>query len=79
MPGYHSQKVRRNTLMGYMQYIVEHDRYRMENPLYKNQKTGRGKQAREEQKQYAIKVRKWQSIRYVTELLNHMSAETAVF
>lgn len=78
VPGYHSQKICRSTLIDYMKYIAEHDQYRMENPLYESQKAGRGKRARAEQRQQAQKVRKWQSIRYVTELLNIMSAETPV-
>lgn len=78
VPGYHSQKICKGTLIDYMKYIVEHDQYRMENPLYESQKAGRGQRARAEQRQQAQKVRKWQSIRYVTELLNIMSAETPV-
>lgn len=34
VPGYHSQAVRRNTIMGYLQYIVDHDNYRLKNPIY---------------------------------------------
>ena len=33
--GYHSQKVRENSILGYMQYIAGHDSFREENPLYK--------------------------------------------
>lgn len=73
VPGYHSQKIRSSTLMGYMQYIVEHDQYRIENPLYVNQMNGKGKTAKADQKRQAGKIRKWQSIRYVTEILNHMN------
>lgn len=34
VPGYHSQSVRRSTIMGYLKYIVDHDNYRMKNPEY---------------------------------------------
>lgn len=34
VPGYHSQSVRRSTIMGYLKYIVEHDNYRLNNPEY---------------------------------------------
>lgn len=79
VPGYHSQKICKSSLMGYMQYIVEHDNYRTETPLYKNQMTGKGKQAKKDQERYAKKVRRWQSIRYVTELLNNMSSGTITY
>ena len=72
--GYHSQKVRKSSLMGYMQYIVEHDNYRTETPLYKNQMTGKGRHAKRDQERHAKKVRRLQSIRYVTDLLNNMSS-----
>lgn len=32
--GYHSQSVRRSSIMGYLKYIVEHDNYRLSNPEY---------------------------------------------
>ncbi len=38
VPGYHSQSVRRNTLMDYLKYIVEHDAYRLHYP--EHQKKG---------------------------------------
>lgn len=78
VPGYHSQNIRRSTLIGYMQYIVEHDQYRKESPLFENQIAGKSKKARAYQKKQAEKIRKWQSIRYVTDLLNHMEAGTLI-
>ncbi len=33
LPGYHPQHVLRNTLIGYLRYIVEHDSYRRSHPL----------------------------------------------
>ncbi len=32
--GYHLQRVYKNSIMGYLEYIVQHDQYRRENPLY---------------------------------------------
>lgn len=32
VPGYHSQSVRRSTLMEYLEYIAEHDAYRLKHP-----------------------------------------------
>ena len=73
--GYHSQKVRSSTLMGYMKYIVEHDEYRAANPLYSSQKSNTVKGSRKWKKQQKRekKIRKMQGVRYVTELLNNMS------
>lgn len=45
-------------LMGYMQYIVEHAQYRIENPLYEHQMNGKGKTAKADQKRRAGKIRK---------------------
>ena len=73
VPGYHSQSVRRSTLMGYLKYVAEHDAYRKAEPLYECQKKGKGWQFRHDQKQLEKKVRRKQSISYVLELLNGMS------
>lgn len=42
-------------LMGHMQYIVEHDQYRIENPLYEHQMNGKGKTTKADQKRRAGK------------------------
>lgn len=34
-PGYHSQKTREETVIGYLKYIIAHDVWRRENPLIK--------------------------------------------
>lgn len=82
VPGYHSQKVRCSTLEGYMNYIVEHDRYREDNPLYDWQKhtnspVGSKKWKKDQRK--AKKVRRSNSINYVMELLNNMSVGNLVY
>lgn len=38
VPGYHCQSVTYPTLLGYMEYIVEHDWFRMINPVYPHPK-----------------------------------------
>lgn len=73
VPGYHSQNVRKSTLLGYLQYVAAHDGYRKEEPLYDFQKRGTGRQCRRDQERQAKKIRRKQSIIYVTELLNGMS------
>ena len=35
--GYHKQRVMSENLQGYMEYIVDHDRFRMNNPLFEEQ------------------------------------------
>lgn len=59
--------------MAYLRYIVEHDIYRKEQPLFESQMGGTGRKARKEQKKLAKKVKKWQSIRYVNKLIDQMS------
>lgn len=75
VPGFHSQKVRRSSLMGYMEYIVAHDQYRTENPLYDRQvkQMGTGAKARKNTRRREKKMRRTQSIRYVMTLLDSMS------
>ena len=77
VPGYHSQNVRKSTLLGYMSYIVNHDNFRHENPLYgkyyhPNRIKG-SKRWRKERKR-ADRIRRAQSIDYVLSLLDGMSA-----
>ncbi len=77
VPGYHSQNTRSSTIMGYMQYIVKHDRYREENPLYEYQKhtnTVKGSKKWKKDQRRAERVRRARSIRYVEEILANMSA-----
>ena len=73
VPGYHSQKVRKSTLMGYMYYIADHDHYKMKTPLDQRQMTAKGRKAKKQQERHAEKVKRIQSIRYVRELLDKMS------
>lgn len=77
VPGYHSQRIRSSSLMGYMSYIVEHDKYREENPLYDRQKhhnAEKGSKKWKKDQRRAKNMRKTQSIRYVMNLLDEMSA-----
>lgn len=76
VPGYHSQKIRSSSLMGYMTYIVKHDQFREENPLYERQmhtNTTKGSKKWKKDQRRAERMRKTQSIRYVNELLENMS------
>ena len=75
VPGYHSQKIRCNTLQGYMDYIIKHDQYREEDPLYENQKhnTVKGSKKWKKQKKRADRIRRTQSIRYVRALIDNIA------
>ena len=75
VPGYHGQNTNSKTLMGYMNYILEHDKYRQENPLYNCQKraTTKGSKRWKKEKRLAEKIRRAQSIQYVDELIDNMS------
>ena len=63
--------------MGYMDYIVKHDEYREENPLYANQikhpNSPKGSKKWKKDQRRAEKARRSSSIKYVMELLNNMS------
>lgn len=37
IPGYHKQRIKSEDLQGYMEYIVDHDKFRMDNPLFEEQ------------------------------------------
>lgn len=39
IPGYHLQNAKRDTIQGYLEYIAEHDDYRLRNPVQTNPKT----------------------------------------
>lgn len=77
IPGYHHQAVRRGSIMGYLEYIIEHDRYRLNNPVHIKRKkkappkkgTKRYKQAQEKMK----RIERYQSIRRVIELIDSLS------
>ena len=76
VPGFHSQKIRSSSLMGYMEYIVRHDEYRIRNPLYESQihlNVMKGSKKWKKDRRREKNIRRIQSIRYVTELLNNMA------
>ena len=77
VPGFHKQNARFDTLMGYMSYIVDHDIYRFNNPIYENskKKMGRGIKAQRNIKFRENKLRKLHSISYVNNILDKISAE----
>ena len=74
VPGYHSQKVKRSSLMDYMKYIVQHDEYRDEVPAEEFKNIPKGKKARKKQERRIKALKRRQSIRYVISLLDNMSA-----
>ncbi len=76
IPGYHSQRTRSSSLMGYMRYIVEHDRYRVENPLYESQRHPnaiKGSKKWNKDRRREVRARKTQDIRYVLNLIDSLA------
>lgn len=78
IPGYHLQKATSKTLLGYMEYIANHDTYRDDNPLSakdaevaKRKKPGSKKWKKFQEKAEALKKRRDEN--YVMELLDNMS------
>lgn len=82
VPGYHLQMISRDSIMGYLEYISEHDIYRNMHPnrfafSKKNSPPPlKGtKRYRKEQKK-AAKRAKWQSVNYVNSLLDSLKAQS---
>ena len=73
MPGYHSQNVCCTSLMGYMDYIARHDRFRRANPLHDCSRQGRSNRILKQRLHQKIRqMRKKQNTRY---FLNMMDME----
>ena len=73
VPGYHSQKARSETIMGYVRYIVDHDEFRSVNPLYGHQSVPTGRKAKKKHKRLEERAKRRQSINYVLSLIDAMS------
>lgn len=72
--GYHYQSAYSNSLLGYLEYIYEHDSYRMNNPLYaREMDISSGKVSKKRKNR-----ERRQSIRYVNYLLNGMASGALV-
>lgn len=76
VPGYHQQNVKSNTIMGYFRYIINHDAYRLKNPLvsYTTGHQIRKSTKRQRKKQKALKRReKRQKVWMVLNLIDNVS------
>lgn len=71
--GYHSQSVRRSTLMEYLKYIVEHDTYRLYHPEYqkKNIELQKGKKKNKQKLKKEKKREHYQGMMRVLALLEN--------
>ncbi len=58
VPGYHSQAVRRGTLMEYLDYIVLHDEYRMTHPISQGKQPRTLPKSKKKRKQALIREKK---------------------
>lgn len=83
VPGYHSQKVRRSNIVDYLQYIVKHDAYRLNNPLEKpktkkkkwyERKYPKGSKNYKKQQKRKKRIERSRSIKRVEELLKALEA-----
>ena len=80
VPGFHSQKIIRSSIMGYMEYISSHDEYRIKNPYKRNRKIKPSRQ--EAAFKYGPKGNKRYKIerqRYKAEMLEYMKYENAAY
>ena len=73
IPGYHKQKSASSSLNGHFEYIVDHDEYRKNNPIYGNHKKKRGTKARRRLRIREEKYRKIQGMRFVNNLLDELA------
>lgn len=75
VPGYHSQNVRRSSLLGYMKCIAEHDIYREKFPLYEDSKTGirKGSKKWKSKCRHQTQRRKRQEIKHVLDLMDQIT------
>lgn len=76
-PGFHSQKVCRDTICDYMKYIIGHDIYRIDHPLYgvPDKKPKPGTKAWRKLLKREKAARRRRSIRYVIKLLDEVASE----
>ncbi len=69
--GYHLQRdVRRVTIMGYLNYIIEHDNFRMYNPLYIPKKKEPPKKGTKRYKKNQRKIKNYQRKMEIKNVLN---------
>lgn len=77
VPGYHSQSVRRKSILAYMNYIVEHDRYRLRNPSYQKPLIDGGvKQGTKRYKKLVVKRKKQERYDSIMRVLALIENET---
>lgn len=67
--GYHRQSIRCGSVGDYIKYIIDHDIYRNENPVYRSGKV----KSKKTNKKNAERFRRNQSIRYVLDLIESVS------
>ena len=73
VPGYHCQSVCHPTLLGYLEYIVEHDYFRMLNPIHlapKKKSPRKGTKRYRKQQKRAKKQARRESIHNVLNLID---------
>ncbi len=78
VPGFHKQKARCDSLLGYMEYIVSHDAYRTKNPIYEQarKKMGRGRKAQRKIKRREVELRRIHNFVYVNNILDKIEADS---
>lgn len=74
IPKYHYQSVHRNSIVEYLDYIVEHDYYRMRNPYQphhcKTSKPPKGSKRWKKQQEKEKRIAKYQAVQQVYALLD---------
>ena len=77
--GYHFQHKCYETIEEHIEYIISHDRYREENPVYRPIDTvGRSKKVKKRAKRKERKARKTQGMRYVMAIFDKWEKAAAV-
>lgn len=77
IPGYHLQRVSKATVLGFIKYIVEHEAYRMGNPVYirppKREPPRKGSKRYKKQQAKAEQYARKQAIINVLNLIDNLS------
>ena len=77
VPGYHMQNYKSNTIIGYMEYIINHEHYRMYNPVQiftKKEPPAKGSKHRKRQQKAIKKKERKRKIRNFLNLINSLSS-----
>lgn len=76
IPGYHLQRIRKKNIYGYLEYIVDHEYYRMMNPVYvrppKKEPPTKGTKRYKKQQEKAARSARRKAISNILNLIDNL-------